>query len=70
MLELTAQPDCEIYYTLDGSDYLFAPDTGAHMIGSKYYEWIESDEYVPYDAGDVLQYKRQRNRISGFCSGI
>ena len=35
-------------------DYLFHPDTGAYMIGSKYYEWLNSDEYVPYDAADVL----------------
>lgn len=36
------------------SDCLFHPDTGAYMIGSKYYEWRDSDDYVPYDAGDVL----------------
>lgn len=35
-------------------DYLFHEDTGAYMIGSKYYEWRNSNEYVPYDAGDVL----------------
>lgn len=35
------------------SDFLFDPDTGAYMIGSKYYEWLESDEYVAYDPGDV-----------------
>ena len=36
------------------SDYLFNKDTGAYMIGSKYYEWKKSDDYVAYDAGDVL----------------
>jgi len=36
------------------SDYLFDRNTGAYMIGSKYYEWKNSDEYVPYDPGDVL----------------
>lgn len=35
------------------ADYLFHEDTGAYMIGSKYYEWLESDEFVQYDAGDV-----------------
>ncbi len=36
------------------SDYLFNKDTGIYMVGSKYYEWKNSDDYVPYDAGDVL----------------
>ncbi|MBE5930931.1 MAG: hypothetical protein E7268_07770 [Lachnospiraceae bacterium] len=36
------------------SDYLFHEDIGAYMIGSKYYEWKKSDEFVQYDAGDVL----------------
>ncbi|MBQ8800109.1 MAG: CotH kinase family protein [Lachnospiraceae bacterium] len=35
-------------------DYLFHKDTGAYMIGSKYYEWLESEDFVQYDAGDVL----------------
>lgn len=35
------------------SDYLFDKKTGAYMIGSKYAEWLSSDEYIPYDAGDV-----------------
>lgn len=34
-------------------DYLFDNDTGIYMIGSKYYEWKNSADYVPYDAGDV-----------------
>ena len=34
--------------------YLFDEDNGAYMIGSKYYEWKESDEYQEYDPGDVL----------------
>lgn len=36
------------------SDYLFHKDTGAYMIGSKYYEWLRSEDYVAYDPGDVL----------------
>ena len=36
------------------SDYLFHEDIGAYMIGTKYYEWKNSAEYIPYDAGDVL----------------
>jgi len=35
------------------SDYLFDKDTGAYMIGSKYYEWLRSEDYVAYDSGDV-----------------
>lgn len=35
------------------SKYLFHPDTGAYMVGSKYYEWKNSEDYVPYDTGDV-----------------
>ena len=36
------------------SDYLFHEDTGVYMIGSKYYDWLRSEDYVAYDAGDVL----------------
>ncbi len=35
------------------SSYLFHRDTGAYMIGSKYYEWRKSDDFVQYDSGDV-----------------
>lgn len=41
-----------ISMTTDG-DYLFDPDTGAYMIGSKYYAWKNSSDYVYYDPGDV-----------------
>lgn len=34
-------------------DYLFDEDTGAYMIGSGFYEWLNSPEFVDYDAGDV-----------------
>ena len=45
--------DMKVISMATDSDYLFDEDTGAYMIGSKYYEWLNSDEYVPYDAGDV-----------------
>lgn len=35
------------------ADNLFHEDTGAYMIGSKYYEWLNSEDFVQYDAGDV-----------------
>ena len=41
-----------ISMTTDG-DYLFDPDTGAYMIGSKYYAWKNSSDYVYYDPSDV-----------------
>lgn len=34
--------------------YLFDQDKGAYMIGSKYYEWKNSDSYQEYHPGDVL----------------
>lgn len=46
--------EMKIVSMVTDSDYLFHQDTGAYMIGSKYYKWLNSDEYVPYDAGDVL----------------
>ena len=46
--------DMKVISMVTDSDYLFHPDTGAYMIGSKYYEWRDSDDYIPYDAGDVL----------------
>lgn len=32
---------------------LFHKDTGAYMIGSRYYEWRKSSDYVKLDPGDV-----------------
>lgn len=46
--------DMKVISMVTDRDYLFDEDTGAYMIGSKYYEWRNSDEYVPYDAGDVM----------------
>ena len=31
---------------------LFHPDTGFYVVGSGYYEWLESDEYQHYEKGD------------------
>lgn len=33
---------------------LFDPDTGVYMIGSGFYEWRNSKDFVFYDPGDVL----------------
>lgn len=46
--------DMKVISMVTDSDYLFDPDTGAYVIGNKYYEWLKSDEYVEYDPGDVL----------------
>ncbi len=52
--EASYYSDMKVISMVTDRDYLFHEDTGAYMIGSKYYEWRNSDEYVPYDAGDVL----------------
>ncbi len=33
-------------------DYLFHPDTGFYRVGSGYYEWLNSEDYVHYETGD------------------
>ncbi len=45
--------DLRVISMVTDSDYLFDPDTGAYMIGSEYYEWLNSDDYEPKDDGDV-----------------
>lgn len=45
--------DFRVISMVTDGDYLFDEDTGIYMIGSKYYEWLESDEYTEYDSGDV-----------------
>lgn len=35
------------------ADNLFNPDTGAYMVGTSYYAWKNSNDYVPYDPSDV-----------------
>lgn len=34
-------------------DYLFDPENGYYMVGSGYYDWLQSGEYQEYDSGDV-----------------
>lgn len=45
--------DLKVISMVTDEDYLFDPDTGAYMIGSKYYAWKNSSDYVAYDPGDV-----------------
>ena len=45
--------DFKVISMVTDSDYLFDHDTGAYMVGSKYFEWLNSDEYESLDAGDV-----------------
>lgn len=45
--------DLKVISMVTDKDYLFHTDTGAYMVGSKYYEWKKSDEYVEYNGGDV-----------------
>ena len=51
--EASYYSDIRVISMITDSDYLFDPDTGAYMVGSSYYEWANSDEYTPYDPGDV-----------------
>lgn len=45
--------DMKVISIATDSDYLFNEDTGAYMIGSGYYEWVNSSEYVEYEQSDV-----------------
>lgn len=51
--EASYYSEMKVISMVTDADYLFDEDTGAYMIGSKYSEWLNSDEYVQYDAGDV-----------------
>lgn len=51
--EASYYSEMKVISMVTDSDYLFDEDTGIYMIGSKYNEWLNSDEYVQYDAGDV-----------------
>ncbi len=51
--EASYYSEMKVISMVTDSDYLFDKDTGAYMIGSKYSKWLNSDEYVQYDAGDV-----------------
>ena len=46
--------DLKVISMVTESDYLFHPDTGAYMTGSGYYKWRDSNDYIAYDPGDVL----------------
>lgn len=45
--------DLRVISLVTDGDYLFHPDTGAYMVGSEYYEWLDSDDYEPKDDGDI-----------------
>lgn len=45
--------DIKVISLVTDSDYLFHPDTGAYMVGSGYYAWKNSSDYVDYDPNDV-----------------
>ena len=45
--------DLRVISLVTEADYLFHPDTGVYMVGSKYYDWKNSDDYVAYDPSDV-----------------
>ena len=51
--EASYYSEMKVISMVTDADYLFDKATGAYMIGSKYSEWLNSDEYVKYDAGDV-----------------
>lgn len=44
--------DMKVVSLVTDSDYLFNEDTGAYMIGSGYYEWKNSPEYIEYEEND------------------
>ncbi len=46
--------DFKVVSLATDGDYLFDQDTGIYMIGSGYYEWKNSSDYVKYDNADVL----------------
>ncbi|MBQ8687280.1 MAG: CotH kinase family protein [Ruminococcus sp.] len=45
--------EMKVISLMTDSDYLFDNDTGAYMVGSGYYEWKNSDEYIEYTESDV-----------------
>lgn len=45
--------DMKIISMATDSDYLFDPDTGAYMVGSGYYEWLNSPDYEKLDPGNT-----------------
>lgn len=45
--------DLRVISMVTDPNYLFHKDTGAYMVGSRYYEWKKSSDYVKYDPADV-----------------
>ncbi|MBQ9122030.1 MAG: CotH kinase family protein [Lachnospiraceae bacterium] len=45
--------DFRVISMVTDGDYLFHPATGAYMVGTDYYKWLKSSDYVEYDPGDV-----------------
>ena len=45
--------DMKVISMATDSDYLFDENNGAYMIGSEYYEWLNSSEYTEYDKADT-----------------
>jgi len=45
--------DLKVISIVTDADNLFDPDTGAYMVGSSFYEWKNSSEYIAYDPSDV-----------------
>lgn len=45
--------DLRVISMVTDKNYLFHKDTGAYMVGSRYYEWRKSSDYVKYDKSDV-----------------
>lgn len=45
--------DFRVISMVTDGDYLFNPDTGAYMVGSAYYEWKNSDDYVQLHEADI-----------------
>lgn len=45
--------DLRVISMVTDRNLLFHEDTGAYMVGARYYEWRKSSDYVKYDKGDV-----------------
>ena len=46
--------DFKVISMVTDADYLFDPDTGFYMVGSGYYEWKNSEDYVELHESDFL----------------
>ena len=45
--------DIRVISMVTDPNYLFNTDTGAYMVGKRYYDWKKSSDYVQYDPSDV-----------------